>query len=72
MAQWPPPNYINPETRVSAQLSIIITGTVIMLVFVAGRVVSRLKMKGSFELDDWIILVAAVTAPVYVVPCCVN
>jgi hypothetical protein len=60
MAGWPSPNYVNPKTRVAPQLGVIITGTIVMLVFVVGRVISRLKMQAKFLTDDYIILVAAV------------
>jgi hypothetical protein len=60
MAGWPLPNYVNPETRVAPQLGVIITGTIAMVVFVVGRVISRLKMQANFLTDDYIIFVAAV------------
>ncbi|OCK81925.1 hypothetical protein K432DRAFT_350062 [Lepidopterella palustris CBS 459.81] len=35
MAHWPPPNYTDPETRVSAVLGVLISTTALMLLFTA-------------------------------------
>lgn len=60
MAEWPPPNYIDPETRVTETLITLIAGMTLMLVFVAGRIFSRAKIRAGFQADDWIILTGVV------------
>ncbi|OCK75112.1 hypothetical protein K432DRAFT_429625 [Lepidopterella palustris CBS 459.81] len=59
MANWPAPNYINPETRVNVALGWIITTMTLMLLFIAARIYSRAVIKGSFGRDDWVMTVAA-------------
>ena len=59
---WPPPNYVNPETRVNLILGVEIPLAVTMTAFIAGRVVVAVKrLKKALGIDDWIMLVAWVS-----------
>jgi hypothetical protein len=62
MAQWPPPNYIDPDTRVTETIAVTAAGTVLMLIFVAGRIGTRFQVKAGFTTGDWIIFAGAVRA----------
>ncbi|PGH05023.1 hypothetical protein AJ79_06910 [Helicocarpus griseus UAMH5409] len=55
MAKWPPPNYVNPDTRVPETLGVLIGGMSVMLFFVAGRIYTRMRLQVGFGVDDWII-----------------
>lgn len=57
---WPAPNYIDPQTR-GQGLTIINTTLVVVLVLViALRYYTRIKLKNWFGLDDWFIGAALV------------
>src|ERR1700753_1703687 len=58
VAQWPKPNYVNPETR--GPVLYIVNGTFFFLasVVVVTRLYSRIFIRRWFGLDDALILVA--------------
>lgn len=62
IAKWPAPNYINPETRGPANIAVLAAGMSVMLIFMAARVASRIKLVGGLKLDDWIMVVGAIFA----------
>ena len=60
MANWPIPNYVNPETRVNLALGWIISTMTLMLIFLAARLYSRAILKAALGADDWVMAAAAV------------
>ncbi|OCK91609.1 uncharacterized protein K441DRAFT_688848 [Cenococcum geophilum 1.58] len=70
MANWPTPNYVNPETRVNLALGWILSTTTLMLIFLAARLYSRATLKAALGADDWVIAAAAVFAvPISIIGC---
>ena len=63
MANWPTPNYVNPETRVNLALGWILSTMSLMLIFLAARLYSRTTLKPALGADDWVIAAAAVRCP---------
>lgn len=61
MADHPPPNYVNPETRQPELLGVQISMTVVADFIVCLRLYTRKHLKGAFGLDDWTILAAMVS-----------
>lgn len=60
IANWPTPNYVNPETRVNLALGWILSITTLMFIFLAARLYSRVALKAALGADDWVIAAAAV------------
>jgi hypothetical protein len=60
IAQWPPPNYVNPSTRVSALIAVMASFTIAMLPFLIARIYMRRCLRGRPGVDDWIIIGSAV------------
>ena len=60
MVKWPPPNYINPSTRVLAVDVVMLTFTAIMIPFLVARIYMRRNVKRGFGTDDSIIITAGV------------
>ena len=60
IANWPTPNYVNPETRVNLVLGWILSITTLMFIFLAARLYSRVALKAALGADDWVIAAAAV------------
>ena len=60
MANWPAPNYVNPETRVNLALGWILSTMTLMLLFLAARLYSRVILKAALGADDWVIAAATV------------
>jgi len=61
IASWPHPNYDNPDTRAPDPIVggvITLTGA---LVFLGLRMYVRLGIMRRTELDDWVMVVAAVS-----------
>lgn len=61
IASWPRPNYDNPDTRAPDPIVggvITLTGA---LVFLGLRMYVRLGIMRRTELDDWVMVVAAVS-----------
>jgi len=48
----------DPKTRVALILGCLITFTALMLLFIAGRIYTRLVVKGRWGLDDWLTIAA--------------
>ncbi|KAK4225276.1 hypothetical protein QBC38DRAFT_268660 [Podospora fimiseda] len=59
-AQWPTPNYINPETRGPALLIVEIITLPLALIVLILRFYVRVHMMGKIETDDWLMLLAAI------------
>jgi hypothetical protein len=59
MPDFPPPNYVDPHTRVPAIIGLAVVGLVVMLPFTVARLYVR-YMRRIFWIDDWIIVAAAV------------
>jgi hypothetical protein len=59
MASLPPPNYVNPQTRVAPLVGVVALGLTIMISFVVARIYVR-YLRAVFWADDWIIVAAAV------------
>lgn len=60
-ASWPPPNYIDPETRQPLAMAICIPMSVLVTTFISFRFYSRTVIIHTLGLDDWIMLLAAVS-----------
>ncbi|OCL09530.1 hypothetical protein AOQ84DRAFT_20133 [Glonium stellatum] len=70
MANWPPPNYVNPETRANLALGWILTTMTSVLIFLAARLYSRATLKAGLGSDDWVIAAAtAFSVPVSIMGC---
>ncbi|KAI4200221.1 MAG: hypothetical protein LQ350_004079 [Teloschistes chrysophthalmus] len=52
---WPKPNFINPETRGPALTVVNIVFIILVVLVVALRFYTRLRITRSFGLDDWVI-----------------
>ncbi|ORY17072.1 hypothetical protein BCR34DRAFT_451881, partial [Clohesyomyces aquaticus] len=61
-ASFPPPNFVNPETKTSLILGIEIPMSVLATVFIACRFYSRTRIVSALGSDDWIMLAAAIMA----------
>ncbi|OCK73749.1 hypothetical protein K432DRAFT_339882 [Lepidopterella palustris CBS 459.81] len=59
---WPPPNYVNPHTRVPLILGVNDTTTTLMVIFIASRLYGRSILKNGLGTDDYIMAIAAVVA----------
>ena len=60
-AAFPSPNYVNPETKTAQVLGILIPMTVLVIVFISARIWSRTVIVFAVGLDDWLMVVAAVS-----------
>jgi hypothetical protein len=60
---WPPPNYVDPVTRGSANIIINLILFPLVCLFIALRVYTRLWIAKSFGADDWLILASLVCFP---------
>ena len=60
MATWPPPNFINPESRAALMLACEVPVVTLTVITVALRLISRAFLTvGRINLDDIMILLAA-------------
>ena len=59
---FPPPNYINPTTRVPIVLGLTISTCALALLFTGGRLYARTSMKKALGVDDWMMLGATFLA----------
>jgi hypothetical protein len=59
---FPPPNYLNPTTRVPVVLALTISTCSLVLVLMSGRLYARSHLKSVLGIDDWMMLGAAVLA----------
>ncbi|KAL8706599.1 MAG: hypothetical protein Q9201_000346 [Fulgogasparrea decipioides] len=55
IAGWPKPNFVNPETRGPALTVVNIVFIILVVLVVALRYYTRIKITHSFGLDDWVI-----------------
>jgi hypothetical protein len=62
IANFPAPNYVNPQTRVAPLAGLAALGLSIMIPFIVARIYVR-YLRGVFWRDDWIIVAAAVRQP---------
>jgi hypothetical protein len=60
-AAFPPPNYVDPGTKTVQILGILIPMTVLVIIFILARIWSRTVIVLAIGLDDWLMLVAAVS-----------
>jgi hypothetical protein len=60
----PPPNFINPTTRVPIVLGLTISTCLLALALTGGRLYARAHMKRMLEIDDWMMLFAVFLAVV--------
>ncbi|KAK0747132.1 hypothetical protein B0T18DRAFT_438802 [Schizothecium vesticola] len=60
VASWPPPNYINPETRGMALIAIEMIILPIALLVLALRLYVRVVLLQKPGWDDWLMLLAAI------------
>lgn len=60
VAGWPPPNFVDPETRGPALVITNVILIVLVLIAVALRYYARAKITRSFGIDDIFIGVAVV------------
>lgn len=74
LASWPPPNYVDPETRGLGLLIVNIVFASLATVSVALRLYTRLRITASFGMDDVFEVIALVRAfhldPIYVESIC--
>ncbi|KAJ4287362.1 hypothetical protein N0V90_012760 [Kalmusia sp. IMI 367209] len=59
---FPPPNFVNPTTRVPVVLGLTISTCILVLILTGGRLYARAHIKAALGIDDWMILVAAIFA----------
>jgi hypothetical protein len=53
---WPPPNFVNPETRVSLLLGIEAPISILTIIFVCARFYSRTYLRHVLGWDDWVMV----------------
>ena len=63
-AAWPAPNYVDPDTRGSSLIIIVLAFHITAIGMVALRTLTRIKITSSFGLDDVFALVSVVRDPV--------
>lgn len=62
LATWPKPNYVNPVTRGNALLIVNIVFIPLSFLVVSLRIFTRLRITGSFGVDDGLIVVSMVSS----------
>lgn len=60
IASWPPPNYVNPETRGPAVIIVLAIFLAIVTLLIAIRIYTRIFVSRGFGLDDVLIILAYV------------
>ncbi|SPQ24075.1 99404ebe-6efa-41a3-8013-c4e2c356624f [Thermothielavioides terrestris] len=60
VASWPPPNYVDPQTRGPALIIVVIALFSVVLVCLSLRLYVRLGIMNKSGLDDWLMVVAAI------------
>lgn len=63
LATWPKPNYVDPVTRGDALLIVNVVFISLSFSIVLLRIFTRLRITGSFGIDDALIVVAMVGSP---------
>jgi hypothetical protein len=58
---FPAPNYVDPVTRYTLALAVVIPMTVLVIGFISCRFYCRTVLVRTLGLDDWIMLAAAVS-----------
>lgn len=61
---FPPPNYVDPTTRVPIVLGLTISTCVLALLFTGGRLYARTHIKKALGVDDWMMLGATFLATI--------
>jgi hypothetical protein len=61
-ASFPPPNYVDPTTKLPLALSVVVPMTVIVIGFISCRFYCRTVLVNTLGWDDWTMLVAAVSS----------
>ncbi|KAI5798913.1 hypothetical protein EDC01DRAFT_22741 [Geopyxis carbonaria] len=69
---YPPPNYVNPETRVPEFLGVQIGMTALALVIVSARLWTRARLVRAIGLDDYLIAVAMALGTVQTILTCMG
>ncbi|KAF3925151.1 hypothetical protein ABW20_dc0101494 [Dactylellina cionopaga] len=69
LLSWPKPNYVNPERQGNFLAPLTIIMMVICLVVVALRLYVRSFILKAFKADDWLIIIATITAMAVSVTC---
>jgi hypothetical protein len=64
VATWPPPNYINPETRGPALIIVELITLPLATICLALRLYVRFKVLNTSHWDDWMMVGAAVRSTV--------
>ncbi|KAK7191614.1 hypothetical protein DPSP01_004781 [Paraphaeosphaeria sporulosa] len=59
---FPPPNYVNPTTRVPVVLGLTISTCGLLLVLTGARLYARSHLRNVLGIDDWMMLCAAALA----------
>lgn len=59
-ASWPPPNFSNPQSKGPTLVIVELLLISIVCVVVLLRIYSRVYLRKTFGLDDWLILPATV------------
>lgn len=60
--KFPPPNFVNPTTRVPLVLGLTISTCVLLLLLIAARLYARSRLRNALGIDDWMMLGAAFLA----------
>ena len=58
----PPPNFVNPTTRVPIVLGSTVSTCVLALLLTSGRLYARAYIKHVLGIDDWMMLCAVILA----------
>ncbi|KAF1969850.1 hypothetical protein BU23DRAFT_475610 [Bimuria novae-zelandiae CBS 107.79] len=58
--RFPPPNFVNPTTRVPIVLGLTISTCILVLLLTGGRIYSRVHLRKGCGVDDCMIMAAAI------------
>jgi hypothetical protein len=60
MANWPAPNFVNPESRAGVVYGLTAPTLALVIVFTFARFYGKGILRQALGLDDWMMLIAAV------------
>ncbi|KAL7269025.1 hypothetical protein RUND412_008326, partial [Rhizina undulata] len=70
--KWPPPNFVNPQSRGPILLAFELTIISLTVLTVTLRVYTRAFINHSIRADDWIMVIATVFATTFTIVNCVS
>lgn len=60
MAAWPPPNFVNPQSRGNMVIGLTAPTMALVVIFTSARFYGKGVLRQALGMDDWMMLVAAV------------